>query len=185
VIKGAKHSENNDSRPCILHGGGVLPCPGADYRRSHLETVVMMDLINVKKAVMVDIYQTMTFADGDTHIMDAEALGTLYGVVGGMAYLLAFESMIAGENYTWVVKIDGTGLSISTIGQNTQSRLNFQKGQQTLLETFQGGKTLVRQANTRELDVALNENGGIIDVSYDLYSGDTHLGYYSLEFHIR
>ena len=53
------------------------------------------------------------------------------------------------------------------------------------LPYFYGGGSLVCRNFTKKLDYALTPEGGIIEILYELWSGDTHLGYFNLEFFIR
>lgn len=143
----------------------------------------MSDLKKIKKTVMVDICQTQSMNGYDPMEVEEEALGSLYQVDRD-TYILAFDTMIEDKKVTTTVKIANNVLSIVKIG-DVHSRQTFSVGEWYASQYFYGGSSLVCRNFTKKLDYALTTEGGIVEVLYELWSGDTHLGYFNLELFIR
>lgn len=143
----------------------------------------MSDLKKVKKTVMVDICQTQSLNGYDPLEIEEEALGSLYQVDND-TYILAFDTLVEDKKVTTTVKISDNVLSIVKIG-DVHSRQTFGIGEWYASQYFYGGNSLVCRNFTKKLDYALTAEGGIIEVLYELWSGDTHMGYFNLELFIR
>ena len=143
----------------------------------------MSDLKKVKKTVMVDICQTQSLNGYDPLEIEEEALGSLYQVDHD-TYILAFDTLVEDKKVTTTVKISDNVLSIVKIG-DVHSRQTFGVSEWYASQYFYGGNSLVCRNFTKKLDYALTSEGGIIEVLYELWSGDTHMGYFNLEFFIR
>ena len=143
----------------------------------------MSDLKKIKKTVMVDICQTQSLNGYDPMEIEEEALGSLYQVDRD-TYILAFDTLLSDKKVTTTVKIANNTLSIVKIG-DVHSRQTFGMSEWYASQFFYGGNSLVCRNFTKKLDYALTPEGGIIEVLYELWSGDTHLGYFNLELFIR
>ena len=143
----------------------------------------MSDVKKLKKTVMVDICQTQSMSGQDPFEIEEEALGSLYQVDRD-TYILAFDTMVQEKKITTTLKISDGTLSIVKIG-DVHSRQTFGMGEWYASQYFYGGGSLVCRNFTKKLDYALTPDGGIIEVLYELWSGDTHLGYFNLELFIR
>ncbi|MGE0199817.1 MAG: DUF1934 domain-containing protein [Candidatus Melainabacteria bacterium] len=143
----------------------------------------MSDLKKIKKTVMVDICQTQSINGYDPLEVEEEALGSLYQVDQD-TYILAFDTLLNDKKVTTTVKVANNTLSIVRIG-DVHSRQTFAVNEWYASQYFYGGCSLVCRNFTKKLDYALTTEGGIIEVLYELWSGDTHLGYFNLEMFIR
>ncbi|MEB3245316.1 MAG: DUF1934 domain-containing protein [Vampirovibrionales bacterium] len=143
----------------------------------------MSDLKKTKKSVLVDVCQTQTLTGDDPLELYEEAVGSLYQVDGD-TYILAFDTLLDGKKITTTVKMAHGSVSIVRIG-DVHSRQTFALGEWYASQFFYGGGTVVCRNFTKKLDYALTGEGGIIDLLYELWSGDTHLGYYNLELFIH
>lgn len=143
----------------------------------------MSELKKLKKTVMVDICYTQSMTGYEPVEVEEEALGSLYQVDKD-TYILAYDTMLNEKKITTTVKISGSTLSIVKIG-DVHSRQTFSVNEWYASQYFFGGGSIVCRNFAKKLDYALTPDGGIIDVLYELWSGDTHLGYYNLELFIR
>lgn len=143
----------------------------------------MSDLKKLKKTVMVDICTTQCMNGFDTVEISEESTGSLYQVDAD-TYILAFDSLINGKKVTTTVKIANGVLSVVRIGE-VHSRQTYAVGEWYASQFFYSGGSIVCRNYTKKLDYALTGDGGIIDVLYELWSGETHLGYFNLELFIH
>ncbi len=143
----------------------------------------MSDLKKTKKAVLVDVCQTQTLTGDDPVELHEEAVGSLYQV-DPSTYILAFDTLLDGKKVTSTVKLSQGAVSIVRIGE-VHSRQTFALSEWYASQFFYGGGTVVCRNFTKKLDYAVTAEGGIIDLLYELWSGDTHLGYYNMELFIH
>lgn len=143
----------------------------------------MSELKKIKKTVMVDVAYTHTCHGQDPIEVQDEALGSLYQVDKD-TFILAFDALVEDRKVTTTLKICRGVLSVVKIG-DVHSRQTFAMDEWYASQYFYAGSTLVLRNFTKKLDYALTPEGGIIEVLYELWSGDTHLGYYHQEFFIH
>ncbi len=143
----------------------------------------MSELKKLKKTVMVDICFTQTMNGYDPVEIEEETLGSLYQVDDD-TYILAYDSLMDGKKVTTTVKIANGVLSVVKIG-DVHSRQTFAMDEWYASQYFYGGGSVVCRNFTKKMEYALTPDGGLIEVLYELWSGDTHLGYYNLELFIR
>lgn len=143
----------------------------------------MSDLKKLKKSVVIDICQTQSLNGLDPIEIEEDTEGALYQV-DPHTYILAFDSHLNGRKVTTTVKVGHDTLSLVKIG-DVHSRQTFAPDQWLASQFFYGGSSIVCRNFTKKLDYALTPSGGLIEVLYELWSGDTHLGYFNLEFFIR
>ncbi|MFN8614440.1 MAG: DUF1934 domain-containing protein [Vampirovibrionales bacterium] len=140
-------------------------------------------LKKLKKTVMVESCLTQSVNGFEPLEIQEDVIGSLYHV-DAETFILAFESDLDGSPQTTTLKITNDTLSVVRIG-DVHSRQTFAQDEWYAHQYFYGGKTVVFRNYTKKLDYALGEAGGVIEVLYELWSGETHLGYYHLEFLIR
>lgn len=143
----------------------------------------MSDLKKIKKMVMVDVCQAQSLNGYDPFEIEEEALGSLYQVDKD-TYILAYDTLLREKKITTTVKVTKNSVSVVKIG-DVHSRQTFAVNEWYASQYFYGGGSLVCRNFTKKLDYALTPEGGIIEILYELWSGDTHLGYFNLELFIR
>lgn len=143
----------------------------------------MSDLKKLKKAVMVDICHTQSLNGLDPVEIEESTEGAMYQVDKN-TYILAFDSWLNDRKVTTTLKIGNDTLSIVKIG-DVHSRQTFTPEQWLASQFFYGGGSVICKNYTKKLDYAITPSGGLIEVLYELWSGDTHLGYFNLEYFIR
>jgi uncharacterized beta-barrel protein YwiB (DUF1934 family) len=141
------------------------------------------DLKKIKRAVMVDVSHAQSLNGFDPIEFDQEVMGSLYQVDDDN-YILAFDDMVQGRKVTTTLKASRQTISIVRIGE-VHSRQTFCLNEWYASQYFYGGGSIVCRNYTKKLDYALGSEGGIIQINYELWSGDTHLGFYSQEYFIR
>lgn len=143
----------------------------------------MSDLKKLKKSVSVEICHTQSLNGLEPIEIEEGADGALYQI-DPSTYILAYDSMLNGRKVTSTVKIGHDTLSLVRIG-DVHSRQTFSPDQWLASQFFYGGGSIVCRNFTKKLDYALTPDGGLIEVLYELWSGDTHLGYFNLEIFIH
>lgn len=143
----------------------------------------MSDVKKIKKMVMVDVCHTQSMNGYEPFEVEEEALGSLYQVDKD-TYILAFDTMLQEKKITTTVKVSKNTVSVVKIG-DVHSRQTFSPNEWYASQYFYGGASLVCRNFTKKLDYALTPDGGIVEILYELWSGDTHLGYFNLELFIR
>jgi uncharacterized beta-barrel protein YwiB (DUF1934 family) len=141
------------------------------------------DLKKVKKTVMVDISHVHSMNGYDPLEIEEEALGSLYQVDKD-TYILAFDTILNSRKVTTTIKVAKQVVSVVKIG-DVHSRQTFALNQWYASQYFYGGGSIVCRNFTKKLDYALSSEGGIIQILYELWSGDTHLGFFNQEYFIR
>lgn len=143
----------------------------------------MSDLKKLKRQVYIDVCQTQSLNGLEPIEIEEDAEGALYQVDPN-TYILAFDAGVNGRKVTTTVKVGHDTVSVVKIG-DVHSRQTFAQDQWLASQFFYGGGSIVCRNYTKKLDYVLTSDGGLIEVLYELWSGDTHLGYYNLEFFIR
>lgn len=143
----------------------------------------MSDLKKLKKTVLVDICHTQTLNGLEPVEMQEDVEGALYQVDKN-TYILAYDSFLNGRKVTTTVKVGNDTVSLVKIG-DVHSRQTFTPDQWLASQFFYGGGSIVCRNFTKKLDYALTPEGGLVDILYELWTGDTHLGYFNLELFIH
>jgi uncharacterized beta-barrel protein YwiB (DUF1934 family) len=136
-----------------------------------------------KKTVLVDVCQTQSINGYDPYEIEEEASGSLYQLDND-TFILAYDTLLQDQKITTTVKISNRTLSIVRIG-DVHSRQTFAVGEWYASQYFYGGCSIICRNFTKKLDFALTPEGGIVELLYELWSGDTHLGYFNLELFVR
>ena len=140
-------------------------------------------LKKLKRTVIIEVAQTQSINTLQPIEMEEEAEGSLYQV-DDTTYILAYDSIINHQKVTTTLKLSGNTLSLVRIG-DVHSRQTFCMNEWLTSQYFYGGSSIVCRNYTKKLDFAINQQGGLIDVLYELWSGDTHLGFYNMEWFIH
>ena len=143
----------------------------------------MSELKKLKKSVQIEICQTQSINTMEPLEVEEAVEGALYQV-DKQTFILAFDSYLNDTKVTTTLKLSGDTVSIVKIG-DVHSRQTFCPGEWLTSQFFYGGNSVVCRNFTKKLDYALTPDGGLIELLYELWSGDTHLGYYNLELFIH
>ena len=141
------------------------------------------DLKKLKRSVYIDVCHTQSLNGMDPVEIEEDVEGALYQV-DPQTYILAFDSDLNGRKVTTTVKVGQDTVSLVKIG-DVHSRQTFAVDQWLASQFFYGGGSILCRNFTKKLDYVLTPDGGLIEVLYELWSGDTHLGYFNLELFIR
>ncbi|MEZ4575521.1 MAG: DUF1934 domain-containing protein [Vampirovibrionales bacterium] len=138
--------------------------------------------LKLKRSVYIDVCHTQSLNGMDPVEIEEDVEGALYQV-DPQTYILAFDSDLNGRKVTTTVKVGQDTVSLVKIG-DVHSRQTFAVDQWLASQFFYGGGSIVPQLH-QEIRLRANPDGGLIEVLYELWSGDTHLGYFNLELFIR
>ena len=143
----------------------------------------MSELKKLKKTVMVEVCQTQSLNTGAPTEITEECEGALYQV-DDETYILAYDTTVGDQRVTTTLKLCNGTLSMVRIG-DVHSRQTFSMNEWLTSQYFYGGGSIVCRNYTKKMDIALTPEGGLIDILYELWSGDTHLGFYNLEWFVH
>ena len=138
---------------------------------------------NLRRRVGLEISYTHSVNYEEPIIDEQDATGSLFQVDND-TYIIAFDSELNGKRQTNTLKLHEGVMSWVIIG-DAHTRQTFKQGEWYSNQFFVDGASFTCRNRTRRLDYHFNEEGGFIDIFYELYSGETHLGYYSLEVYIH
>ena len=147
---------------------------------------------NLRKTVTVELCLTQCVGVGSNGVatpgfeplvIEEETTGSLYQVDPN-THIVAFDSYLDGQKVTTTAKLSHGVLSLVRIGE-VHTRQTFAVNEWYASQYFYDGGSIVCRNYTKKLDYALSADGGLIDVLYELWSGDSHLGYFNLELFIR
>jgi uncharacterized beta-barrel protein YwiB (DUF1934 family) len=141
------------------------------------------ELKKLKKSVLIDICHTQSLNTMEPLEIQEAVEGALYQVDKD-TFIVAYDTVVEGQKVTTTIKVSGQNVSVVKIG-DVHSRQTFALEEWMTSQYFYGGNSIVCRNYTKKLDYALNNEGGLIDVLYELWSGDTHLGFYNLELFIQ
>lgn len=99
-------------------------------------------------------------------------------------YIISFESCVGDELFLNNVKVLNEVASFSNYSDNSRNRQIFKKGASSISQFSLNGKVLDLRNKTKRIDYHLDGANGFIDICYELMSGDTSLGFYTLEIKI-
>lgn len=137
----------------------------------------------LKKTVMVDVCQTQSLDGRRVVELEDEAVGSLYSLDDD-GFILAYDTLLGERKVTTTIKVVRDTVSVVRIGE-VHARQTFALNEWFACQYFYGGASLICRNYTKKLDYAITPDGGLIDVLYELWSGDTQLGYYNLEVFVR
>jgi uncharacterized beta-barrel protein YwiB (DUF1934 family) len=140
------------------------------------------------KAVLVEVTQSYSFNGQTPTYEEAVVEGSLFEL-GIDGFVLAYEQVLntpdneTPERRMVTLKWQDDVLTQVTLG-DVHARQTFGEGEWFASQFFNEGRLLLCKNFTKKLDMALHEEGGMVDLLYELWSGETHLGYYNLELFI-
>jgi uncharacterized beta-barrel protein YwiB (DUF1934 family) len=138
---------------------------------------------HLRKSVTVDVCYTQCLNGLEPMVIEEEATGSLYQV-DAKTYILAYDSALGEQRVTSTVKLSHGVLSVVKIG-DVHTRQTFANDEWYASQYFFDGGSLVCRHYTKKLDYALTPEGGIIDVLYELWSGESQIGYFNMEYFIH
>jgi len=134
---------------------------------------------HLRQPVLIEVCQTQCLSGQQTLVIEEQAEGTLYQIDANTT-IVAYEMVINQRKKTVTAKLAGGVLSVVHIG-DVHCRQTFAKDEWYASQFFFEGGSLICRNFTKKLDYAFSPDGGLIDVLYELWSGDTSMGYYNLE----
>lgn len=139
----------------------------------------------LRRSILVDICTTLSVDGHQSWSQEEAQQGTLYAVAP-QTFVVAYDSLAhdGPRVATTTLKLTPNSVSLVRVG-DMHCRQTFAAGEWHASQYFYDGGSLVCRNYTQKLDVAIGPEGGLIDILYELWSGDTHLGYYSQEFFIE
>jgi uncharacterized beta-barrel protein YwiB (DUF1934 family) len=138
---------------------------------------------HLRKPVLVDVCITQCMNGFDPMVLEEETQGSLYKV-DNKTYILAYDNQMGSQRLTTTVKLSHGVLSVVKIGE-VHTRQTFAPNEWYASQYFFDGGSLVCRHFTKKLDFALTPEGGLIDVLYELWSGESSLGFYNVEYFIH
>ena len=133
------------------------------------------------KSVELEINRTHS-VNYEEPLVDEQTVLGLFKKIDEDNYVVTFNSEVNGEPLSNTIKLNKGSMSWVVFGENVHHYQKFKQKEwasnQFCFDTF--GVVTCRN-KTRRLDYHFNQEGGFIDIFYELYSGETHLGFYSLE----
>jgi uncharacterized beta-barrel protein YwiB (DUF1934 family) len=136
-----------------------------------------------RKPVTIEVCLTQSVPGQAPWVVEESIIGSLYEV-DPTTFIVAYDSWIDDEKQTVTLKLSNGVLSMVRIGA-VHSRQTFAANEWYASQYFLAGASVVCRNYTKNLDVAFTEEGGLIDLLYELWSGETHLGYFNLELFIH
>lgn len=133
---------------------------------------------NLRKVVSIEASYTHTL-NGAVHTIDEQSSGSLFQV-DDETFLLAFDTYINDRKLTTTIKFSNGLMTRVQIG-DIHTRQNFAEHEWYAVQYFHEGSLLLLRSYTNRLDYALTPEGGLIDLFYELWSGDTFIGHYNME----
>lgn len=138
---------------------------------------------HLRKPVTIEVCLTQCVAGQDPWIVEECMSGSLYQV-DDQTFILAYDSWVGDQKQTTTLKLANDVLSLVRIG-DVHSRQTFAANEWYASQYFFDGGSIVCRNYTKKLDIALGDEGGLIDLLYELWSGESHLGYFNLELFIH
>ncbi|XVJ51848.1 MAG: DUF1934 domain-containing protein [Vampirovibrio sp.] len=138
---------------------------------------------NLRRRVNLEISHTHSVNYEEPIMNEQDATGSFFQVADE-TYIIAFDTELDGKRQTHTLKLQDGLMSWVIIG-DAHTRQTFKQGEWYANQFFVDGATFSCRNRTRRMDYHFNQDGGFIDLFYELYSGETHLGYYSLEIYIH
>jgi uncharacterized beta-barrel protein YwiB (DUF1934 family) len=136
---------------------------------------------NGRKLVSIEATYTHTL-NGTVHTIEELSGGSLFQV-DDETFLVAFDTFLNDKKLTTTIKFSNNVMTRVQIGE-THTRQNFAEDEWYAVQYFYEGSLLLLRSYTNRLDCALTPEGGVIDLLYELWSGDSFMGHYNMELFI-
>ena len=125
---------------------------------------------NGRKLVSIEATYTHTL-NGTVQTIEELSGGSLFQVDDD-TFLVAFDTFLNDKKMTTTIKFSN----------NLMTRVQI--GEWYAVQYFYEGSLLLLRSYTNRLDYALTSEGGVIDLLYELWSGDSFMGHYNMELFI-
>lgn len=133
----------------------------------------------LKRKVFIESTLTQSFGNMKPYEINETTLGTLYQNEKGVSYIV-FESHLQEQKIISTVKISNDTLSLIRIG-DVHSRQIFTENKWHTCYYYVTGNSLILRSYTKRLEYLINPEGGTLNLLYDLWSGQCHLGHFCLD----
>jgi uncharacterized beta-barrel protein YwiB (DUF1934 family) len=137
------------------------------------------NLQNHFKSVDLKIVRTHS-VNYEEPIVDEHSLKGLFFKADSY-YTIMFNTEVNGEPLANTIKVKKDLMYWSIGGESTNFFQKFKAGENASNHIYNDKGMLTLHNRTRRLDAHFEGDNGFIDIFYELYSGETHLGFYSLE----
>ena len=135
----------------------------------------------IKRAIKLDCVKEIWF-ENDRFDHTFSTSGYLYCVADDI-YILAFDDLEADAQIT--LKISANQLSFVSIGNQKTNNVHIRQthalDEWYAVQYFVAGKSMVMRTLTKQLSIDIEDDGGCIELAYELYSGETCLGLYAMD----
>lgn len=133
----------------------------------------------LKRKVFIESTLTQSFGNMMPYEIDETTVGTLYQNDKGVSYIV-YESNLKDQKIITTVKIYNESLSLIRIG-DVHSRQIFTEGKWHTCYYYVTGNSLILRSHTKRLEYLINPEGGSLNLLYDLWSGQSHIGHFCLD----
>lgn len=133
----------------------------------------------LKRKVFIETTLTQSFGDVKPYEISETSVGTLYKNEKGISYIV-YENSIEEQKVITTVKLNNESLSLIRIG-DIHSRQIFTEGKWHTCYYYVTGNSLILRSFTKRLEHYITPNGGNLNLLYDLWSGQSHIGHYCLD----
>jgi uncharacterized beta-barrel protein YwiB (DUF1934 family) len=133
----------------------------------------------LKRKVFIESTLTQCLGELQPYEIEETTIGTLYKNEKGVSYIV-YESNIEGQKLITTVKINNDSLSLIRIG-DVHSRQLFTEGKWHTCYYYVTGNSLILRSYTKRLEHYINTDGGCLNLLYDLWSGQSHIGHFCFD----
>lgn len=133
----------------------------------------------LKRKVFVESTMTQCFGKSRPCEIEETALGTLYKNEKGVSYIV-YETILDDQKIITTVKINKNSLSVIRIG-DVHSRQIFTEGKWHTCYHYVTGNSLILRSYTKRFEHYITQDGGCLNLLYDLWSGKSHLGHFCFD----
>jgi uncharacterized beta-barrel protein YwiB (DUF1934 family) len=133
----------------------------------------------LKRKIFIESTLTQCFGNFKPYEIEETTVGTLYQNEKGVSYIV-YESNIQDQKVITTVKINNDSLSLIRIG-DVHSRQIFTEGKWHTCYYYVTGNSLILRSYTKRLEYYLNPDGGCLNLLYDLWSGQSHIGHFCFD----
>lgn len=142
----------------------------------------MSEVQRTKKTVTVDVCHTYCFNGYDAYDLKEQVYGSLYRLDSGV-FILAYDTMVDYQKTTVTYKTTQNTISMVSIGE-VHSRHHYTLDGHGSHQYFYGGASMIQRNRTKKLEHSLSPEGGYIEITYEIFSGDLCMGYFHDELFI-
>lgn len=141
----------------------------------------MMNANDTKKLVKLDCEREIWLDNDDRYCDSFSVLGEFHKLDG--CYVLVYDDPVINSIMT--LKITEKALTIVSIGEPKAHPVHVRQTHALeewyAVQYFAANNSLVMRTLTTQLEIDIDEDGGAIELAYELYSGDSCLGLYAMD----